>query len=295
MEIAPSSRDAWRQQIQGRFIVNDAAINPKAKRGRRQAIRTFVLLVSIPLFPVTIWYYSPYLPFMGLMEGVVSGSLLLFATLFIAAIPFGRLFCGWVCQAGAIQHFEAQSVGKPLRHNWARWIKFLVWAPWAGGILALLLRALQAGKGLRPDFFYNTDHGISLTMAASYVIYGVVLFLVILLAVLVGKRGFCHTACWIAPFMVFGRGLGSLLRLPSLRLRADPAACNSCGLCDRNCPMSLPVKELVLERAGVSDRDCILCFQCADCCAKHAIKLGFDAKSGERRVGAHERAMGEES
>jgi len=71
--------------------------------------------------------------------------------------------------------------------------------------------------------------------------------------------------------MVLGRRAGNALRLPGLRLSAEPAKCTGCGTCTKNCPMSLEVMAMV-EKGHMES---ILCGQCADSCRQSAISLGF--------------------
>jgi ferredoxin-type protein NapH len=70
----------------------------------RQRWRMAALLISLLLFPITLFYLSPYLPVAGAAEGVVSGSLVVFGLLFIAALFVGRLWCGWVCPKDVIHY-----------------------------------------------------------------------------------------------------------------------------------------------------------------------------------------------
>ena len=67
---------------------------------KRQNIRKLLLIISMLLFPVTIWYMSPYLIIQGAMEGIVTGSFIVFAFMLFGSILFGRLFCGWICPMG---------------------------------------------------------------------------------------------------------------------------------------------------------------------------------------------------
>jgi len=69
----------------------------------RQRIRQTLLLGSLLLFPVTMNYFSPYIVIDGAARGILTASLLVFGVQFISALFFGRLFCGWVCPAGALQ------------------------------------------------------------------------------------------------------------------------------------------------------------------------------------------------
>ena len=62
---------------------------------KRQNVRRLLLIISMLLFPVTIWYMSPYLIIQGAMEGIVTGSFIVFALMLLGSVLFGRLFCGW--------------------------------------------------------------------------------------------------------------------------------------------------------------------------------------------------------
>ena len=63
----------------------------------RQKIRNAMTLLMFALFPVIYYYFSPYLVIMGAAEGIVAGSLIVFASLFVLSLFLGRAFCGWVC------------------------------------------------------------------------------------------------------------------------------------------------------------------------------------------------------
>ena len=56
----------------------------------------------------------------------------------------------------------------------------------------------------------------------------------------------------MAPFMGIGRETGFGAAVPQLRIEADPNGCIGCGKCDRACPMSLPVQDL-LAGGAVAD------------------------------------------
>lgn len=236
---------------------------------KRQKIRQAVLIVSFVFFPVTIFYFSPYLPIMGGIKGIVVGSLFTFLALFVISLFTGRLFCGWLCPAGGLQ--EMCFSAKDTRVEKGNWIKFLIWVPWISAVTVLLVRSRE---NLRFDPLYMTWHGISLHSFYSYIAFFGFLFLVILLAFTVGRRSFCHHACWIVPFMILGHKVQRMLKLPSLKLSADEDKCNSCTLCTKNCPMSLNVVEMV-HGPSMENSECILCGQCADSCKKEVITYTF--------------------
>ena len=52
----------------------------------------------------------------------------------------------------------------------------------------------------------------------------------------------------------------------------DADRCIGCGKCDRACPMSLPVQDL-LAGGTVADAECIQCAACADVCPKGVLRL----------------------
>ena len=68
----------------------------KAKLGQlpaRQRMRKELLLVSFLILPITLFYLSPYLIQMAGAQGVVNGSLLVFAGMSVASLFVGRLWC----------------------------------------------------------------------------------------------------------------------------------------------------------------------------------------------------------
>jgi ferredoxin-type protein NapH len=238
---------------------------------KRQKARVALLIVSALLFPVTFYYLSPYVILMGAGEGIVSGSFVVFGAMFVSALIFGRAFCGWICPAGAVGEACARLHDRRITRRWIDRIKYTIWLPWVGLIAYL---ATRSGGLTRVEFAYQTWHGISLASWQAAFVFAVVLVLIVGLALLVGRRGFCHTACWMAPFMILGRALRDRLRLPGLRLSARSSECIACGACTRACPMSLDVQSMV-ETGSMTATECVLCARCADRCPKGVIFLRF--------------------
>jgi len=248
---------------------------------KRQRLRRGLLLAAFLLFPVTLNFFSPYLILQGSFEGILSGSALLFLGLFLFSLFFGRLFCGWLCPAGALQDFCLGVRDKPVGKK-ARAVKYFIWAPWLGSIAAGFI---TAGGVKAADPLYYTETGISVSEPAGYVVYFFVIAVIAALALTVGRRGFCHSACWISPFMVLGGALSKRLRLPALQMRPEANTCTRCKACAKACPMSLGVEALV-QAGDMRHRDCILCASCADVCPRHAITMGFGpgVRAGEHGV-----------
>ncbi|WP_139652322.1 4Fe-4S binding protein [Raoultibacter phocaeensis] len=241
----------------------------QSRAGKRQQVRRLVLLVSFLLFPITIFYFSPVLSVSGALEGVVAGSIIVFALQFLFSFVFGRAFCGWMCPSGGLQEIAATVNSKPAKLAWRRFIKYAIWIPWVASIVVC---AWIAGGFAVVDPVYHTPGGISANSPLGLGIYFGIVALFFIPNLFLGRRAMCHYICWMAPFMVLGEKLGRLIRLPQLGIDAKPEACVSCGACTKACPMSLDVSTL-LEKGSIADAECIQCAECADSCPKHVLKL----------------------
>lgn len=238
---------------------------------KRQNIRKAILIISLLLFPITIYYFSPYLIIQGAAQGIITGSFLVFTAMLFGSLFLGRVFCGWLCPAGGAQECMMLVNDKRAKGGRLDYIKYLIWIPWLAGIAAA---AIYAGGLKKFDFFYQTKYGISVSHPQAYIIYYGVLLLIIILALTAGRRGFCHYSCWMSPFMITGRRLGNALRIPHLHLEAQKEKCISCHQCTKSCPMSLEVESMV-KSGSMKNDECILCAQCIDICPKAVIKYSI--------------------
>lgn len=234
---------------------------------KRQNVRKLVLISSMLLFPITIYYFSPQLIILGGLDGIMTGSFIVFLAMLISSVFLGRLFCGYLCPAGGIQECVMLINDKNPKQGWKNNIKYVIWLIWIIGIVVCFIFRKHE---FTVNFFYQTTHGISIANIYDYVIYYGVVLLFFIPSVLFGKRIFCHYFCWMAPFMVIGTKLGNLLHIKRLRLNADKNACVNCQMCNKICPMSLNVAEKVKNEA-MDDNECILCGTCVDTCPKKAI------------------------
>lgn len=238
----------------------------------RQKIRKLILIVSLLLFPVTIWYMSPYLIIQGAMEGIVSGSFIVFVCMLLGSIFFGRVFCGWLCPMGGMQECLFSVNENVPRQGCPNNIKYIIWTVW---IITVIVCFIFRKKEISIDFFYMTDHGISIAEIYDYVIYYGVIFLVLIPTVLFGKRIFCHYFCWMAPFMILGATMRNFLHLPGLHITVkNPNACVSCGKCNKECPMGIKVSEMI-SKGQIKSMECIQCGACIDGCPKKVLSYGM--------------------
>ena len=111
------------------------------KTKTRQRVRFFILMIFFLLFPVTLNYYSPVLSVFGPSQGIINGSLIVFAGLFLTSMFFGRFWCGWLCPAGGLQ--EACTIIQPKRFKggWRNLVKYGVWAFWLSMVIIMFISA----------------------------------------------------------------------------------------------------------------------------------------------------------
>ena len=244
---------------------------------KRQSIRRTMIIGMFFLFPITITWLSPVIPLLyaGFL-GVLAGAAIVFLLQFLTSLFLGRAFCGFVCSGGGLQECLMRISDNKIKSAKMNIVKWIIWLPWVLTLIALFIRA---GGIHRVDFFAGAiDNWIFLFAPYRYMIYFGVILLAAVLHLLVGTRAFCHSICWMAPFMILGTTLSDWLRLPRLRLKSNQGSCIGCKQCSKKCPMSLDVKTMV-ETANMKNSECILCGECIDICPKKAISYTFGNKS----------------
>lgn len=238
---------------------------------KRQNLRKLSLITAMLLFPITIYYFSPYCIIQGALEGIINGSFIVFLSMLISSIFLGRLFCGYVCPASGIQECSMLINNKYPKQGWKNNIKYIIWVIW---IISIVICYVFRKQEITVDFFYLTDHGISISNIYAYIIYYGVVFLIFIPSVVFGKRIFCHYFCWMAPFMVIGSSIGNRLHIKRLQLNAETDKCINCHICSKNCPMGINVEQNI-KTGKMYDNECILCGECVDNCPKKVITYKF--------------------
>jgi len=236
---------------------------------KRQRVRNGLLIVTFLLFPAIFYYLSPYLIIDGTTKGIVTGSFIYFSMLLLSSLILGRACCGWICPASGIQDIIMQVNNRKITKG--NLIKWILWIPW---IATIVLLSIKNEGYYKIDPFYQTEYGLSMSNVFSLITYLLVLIIIVLPSFIFGRRSFCHSLCWMSPFMILGRKLCILLKLPSLRLISHNAKCIKCHTCTENCPMSLPVEQFVAVNK-MENTECILCGTCVDGCKSNAIEFDF--------------------
>ncbi len=192
--------------------------------------------------------------------GAFHFSPVFFLLMFIIALFFGPVFCGWLCPFGFLQELIGQA-GRFLRRRFGIKIPDLPYQTRYIRIASalLMLTGMATGvltlEGGRPD---------SILFAAALAF--------LLMLNLLWPRFFCRTLCPMGALL----GLTNLIKIYPVRVQA---VCVGCGKCNKVCPMGV--------QPGKRGDNCdIGCIACMECCAACPVESGLKLQSG---VGAARR------
>jgi polyferredoxin len=161
-----------------------------------------------------------------------------------------------------------------VRLDWLKYLMFL-------GIYGSIAFAIWSAGGLKTvDLLYRTQNGIPILAVGGVAAFLGPVAIIIIVTLIFGKRGFCHTFCPIAVTLIIGREIRNLFRLPALHLEAEKELCTHCTKCSEACAMNLDVNTMV-RKETMEHRECILCGSCVDTCPKGAISYVWTEKRSE--------------
>ncbi|NLB83233.1 MAG: 4Fe-4S binding protein [Synergistaceae bacterium] len=195
------------------------------------------------------------------LRRTAPSAMVLFASVALVTLLFGRVFCGWICPLGTIGELTARgarklgirprelppSVDRPLKglkyiilavilyFTWT--LGTLAWRPWDPWVSWM---HLSAGW----DEIVSSPWGY------------VVLFLLVIGAGVFIERFWCRYLCPL------GAALGILQKLSLTKVTRNKETCITCGKCNKACPMGL--EPLSVKR--VTEADCISCGRCIEAC-----------------------------
>lgn len=238
---------------------------------KRQTIRKSSLFLSFTLFhlfKVFHLFFSPVLIVFAASKGILGGSMITFTLLFISSLFLGRAYCGWVCPGGGLQEICSVWIHKPISRPKYKKIKFILFTVWMLAILSAVISA----RGLHAiDPFWGM--GLSNSVQSTLLFFGVMI-IIVPAALVFGKWASCNYICWLAPIVIAGSKIKSYFGWPGLHLQVNSGTCLKCRVCNKKCPMSLDVMQMV-SRGSMENIDCILCGSCVDACSPGAIHFAF--------------------
>lgn len=228
----------------------------------------------------------PFMAYDSLGHLVVSSTLVLWATLFVAVFIFGRFACGWLCPIGFVQ-----DAGEKL----LKWLKVplrrplrqpnLVRAVMACIILGhfVVMPVLAAPVRVwQFDWLFREPWLLGFPFRAGLFALDLLLLFVVLGLVLpyfFGPRPYCKLVC----------ETGYLFDLTSRvsfgRVRRNEGferdTCLSCQRCTNICPQGINVFEEVHLFDRVVSSGCIACMQCVNTCPNETIVYSLKKKAAD--------------
>ena len=98
-------------------------------------------------------------------------------------------------------------------------------------------------------------------------IVGIIYFTSFLFIPLTGNRNWCR---WLCPY---GQTFGVLNLAGFYKIDADKKKCISCGRCNKECDMGIPVQNLIETRGEVNVPDCVGCGRCVTNCPEGVLRF----------------------
>jgi polyferredoxin len=187
-----------------------------------------------------------------LVNGKVLLWLALFAARLIAALIFGRIYCGYVCPMNTLM-IPVEWLSKKLKLQTSKspkWLKngYFAWVTLVISIAAMLLskRLLHINLPILPFWLV-----ISVLVTLRY------------------KPDVFHNL--ICPFGALQKTFGRYTRLSE---KVNKDACIGCKLCEKACPSHAIVVSTEDNKAAINTALCHQCTNCSQVCPKKAIHYG---------------------
>ena len=188
------------------------------------------------------------------VQKIHESSFVLMIILFLVAILFGPVFCGWVCPLGSIQEWVGKWGRKIFKRRYnhflperldqvLRYLRYIILA-W------VLYMTAYSGKLIFSD--YDPYFALFNFWTNEVAITGILLLILILALSLFVERPWCKYACPYGAVL----GITNLFRI--FKIRRKESTCRADGACDIICPMNIPVS---LQKV-VRDHQCISCLEC---------------------------------
>jgi polyferredoxin len=226
------------------FLVENGGGIPFLASASLHAVCPFGGVVSIYQF-VTVGTF---------VQKIHSSSFVLMAIVFVLAILFGPVFCGWICPLGTIQEFVSKFGRKYFKKRFnhfvpekldkvLRYLRFFVLA-W------VIYMTAVTGKLIFAE--YDPYFALFNFWTSEVAVIGVVILVTTLALSFFVERPWCKYACPYGAVL----GITNLFRVFSIR--RNQVTCKADGACSIMCPMNIPVDSLTLVR----DHQCISCLEC---------------------------------
>ncbi len=184
----------------------------------------------------------------------------------LVAFYLGRVFCSWVCPISFLHETVDKIRAWLFRYHPITWRDRLVlslrllWVALIGEFLLSMILGFPIFVFVSPPGLVGRELMLAIIFH-SFALEGFIV-LAILLLHFVTRRFYCRYLCPLGGLLAF---LGQKRRL---KVRLKSRKCSACGICEKVCPLGLPV-----NRGGSYSPYCWNCGECVDYCPTGALKF----------------------
>lgn len=188
------------------------------------------------------------------IKKIHMSAVILMSIIFVLAILFGPVFCGWVCPLGSVQEWIGKAGRKVFKNNYNNLVpkkldRILRYARYIVLILVVYVTSISGYILFDKIDPYNA---LFTFWSEEVSVMALVVLAITLLLSLFIERPWCKYAC------PYGALLGISNKFRIFKIKRNKNTCISCKKCNRSCPMNIAVSNVEY----VNDLQCISCFEC---------------------------------
>lgn len=246
----------WRRVVQIFFfvLIGIIAVNHSlAESGRGIPYLSNASLHAICPFGGVVTLYQ--LATLGtFVQKIHAASVILMVLVFILAILFGAVFCGWVCPLGSVQEWIGRIGKKVFKSRYNNFIPEKVDRTmcYLRYVVLVLVVYLTAKSGVLIFVEIDPYHALYNFWSSETSVLAIAVLVITLLLSLIVERPWCKYACPFGAIL----GLSNIFRI--FKITRNESTCINCKICNKNCPMNIKVS----EKSKVRDHQCISCYIC---------------------------------
>lgn len=215
--------------------------------------RKIMLIASVAVLGLYLGgFLCPLTAIQNLFIKWQTGYLLLFLTVLIPALLWGRIFCGYICPFGALQellHFKR--ISRTIPSVWDGYLAKVKYILLGYLVVRVLVTGQVILQGYTPFKVLFTWGGtpLSIGLGLTFGILSIIMY-----------RPFCRYLCPLGAFLAL------LSHFSLVKVKVN-SYCAACGLCHKACKS----QAIAGKSPRIDSSECILCGDCLLRCPKKAI------------------------